>query len=1838
MSRKIKYGLLTTVLAISMAFIIPFVSHNDAIKVFANSIENAVESAELNKVNLSAEKKIKDEDIYVPRDLHEEEYDKTEIIAEDVSKRTETSKTFVQADGTYVYQNYGTPIHYLEGDEYKEIDNTINEKFQNAANSFTVTFDDGNRESLVRISDNIGAISMEPMFEIQTEKNILVNNNTKKLNSLNSVNSLNVKNKGLKEKINNAFTNIDSSIYYADIKENVDIEYILEGDKLKENIIINAPLDEYEFTFSLNLVGYDAIQIENEIRIFDCMGEIVYYIPQGFMYDTFGEVSYDVDYNLVHEEESYFLTVTADASFFETSAFPIIIDPTIQKWSLNNDFVDKLSYSRSNTINRLLRDSFASDTNYNAILGYNRDKTVCDIVRNYTITFAELQLTYTPTSDRSIVSTLLLTGDGNVKGDDKLQVGAYFSSSTVLEENLPNIPQNAHYARINVTRYFSYFNTSYIALRDFNNRTTTYSTPNLMIAYVDGLSNESSISQDMGIDGVGNVNLLSGKLNYAYNDISINNDGYMPINVSHIYDSNIGKGYDYFAAGQGYQVGYNFKLNIQQRLLHEGSNWIYIDANGGKNYFTDDSVPENKMLGLKLYDTGTSASCKTFLIDKKGNSLVFDNEGFLSQMHQYPSRCGAPINSMMLQLGYYPGSCRLAYITNNNTTVRFNYNHVAGNEYLLANMTYEKTGNVGSAKTMVQYEYDPWLNYRLYNIKKCLNESSNDKHLTRLDYSGSQSEILSHIRNLNGNSSSGNPIDKLIYSYDNVNSSSRKVTQVLNYDNGVLQADKTVNIDYKTESGYQYITAPTNSYTRITNTTVLSLQSGKYVRHVSFDGSQKIADYFYEKNGNSFIPIDTNCNGFDYLSFKDTYADTRTVGLSPSGFINGLVQSLYRYECNSLNHSGINAYAINVWVYQAGPTSWPYIYVIPNGDTSKQELYMTNGQVSGWQFVTVLLNYENLNSLEVKIEGYNGSPISIGHVSVEMPYTDPNNNDLKAEYNSRGDLVREWQYSPLDGKYELTQYEYNSPVGNNSEYPAQISSITKYKDSSTTKAEFLTNLAQKQQSKVTYTYSSNKLTEVKTYGSNSTYLSEKCTYDNNGRISSRTDSNGVVTNYNYDTYGAVTTTIVSNNVNSPSVSTTNRFQNGTGLLDSTTTGGLTTSFGYNSFGQLNQITHNGFNTNLAYNANKELQSISVPNNTLVSYTYSQSQDTTTYGNGQSVKYNYNTDGSIASITNSNNSQATFTYNNGKVSGITNEDGGSYSFQTPQNSHISNIHTIRNTAKGTQYNVDIQSAYADALGNRHDTMYYINGGLQDHYSSYRNGDNLPSVVYRNDGRIDYTYDANQQVSRKNTYFSSAAKNYTYDYTYKSNGSAKTKLLETTAFHINGNTQNEFKYTYYPNGNIEKVISGDVTIYWYFYDEYNRLSWYLDQPAGRNYVYIYDNGGNILKRAEYDLDSKYLCEQKYTYDSQWKDLLIGYNGRQITYDGAGNPWTYKDGSGMTWQNGRELARYSKLGVAANYHYDYAGVRTQKTVNGVTTTYWVDGDRILMEKPSNLNYGMWYYYDESGVYAFQYEGTNYIFQKNIFGDVTRIYNMHTGAFVGEYVYDAWGKIIYQTNNTITNANPFRYRSYYYDTESGFYYLNSRYYDPETGRFINADDPTMLLSNAGIVGGANLFAYCLNNPIKFVDPSGEVWYDPRTWNWKKAGEVAGNLLTDGMNWIDDNIVSPIKNTVNSVSINNVLSISFGSMFSIGESDVPFNMNHGKTWNDFKTWQKISGLVFAGIAIIGGVVAVVGVGMFATPLAPFAPVVTAAGVATFLVAAFVTCLIFGIEWDGTKLLVKGRI
>ena len=188
--------------------------------------------------------------------------------------------------------------------------------------------------------------------------------------------------------------------------------------------------------------------------------------------------------------------------------------------------------------------------------------------------------------------------------------------------------------------------------------------------------------------------------------------------------------------------------------------------------------------------------------------------------------------------------------------------------------------------------------------------------------------------------------------------------------------------------------------------------------------------------------------------------------------------------------------------------------------------------------------------------------------------------------------------------------------------------------------------------------------------------------------------------------------------------------------------------------------------------------------------------------------------------------------------------------------------------------------------------------------------------------------------------------------------------------------------------------------------------------------------------------------------WKDLLTSYDGNAITYDTIGNPLTYHDGTTFTWQNGRELAAVTKNGVTTNYVYNADGGRHTKTVGGVVTQYvTVDGVLYVESTGSNT---LVYYYDDNGTpYAFTHNNVKYYYEYNLMGDVIGLFDS-TGTRVVQYTYTPYGALASMTDSTATGVgtlNPIRYRGYYYDAETGFYYCNTRYYDPEIGRWINAD-----------------------------------------------------------------------------------------------------------------------------------------------------------------------------------------
>ena len=315
----------------------------------------------------------------------------------------------------------------------------------------------------------------------------------------------------------------------------------------------------------------------------------------------------------------------------------------------------------------------------------------------------------------------------------------------------------------------------------------------------------------------------------------------------------------------------------------------------------------------------------------------------------------------------------------------------------------------------------------------------------------------------------------------------------------------------------------------------------------------------------------------------------------------------------------------------------------------------------------------------------------------------------------------------------------------------------------------------------------------------------------------------------------------------------------------------------------------------------------------------------------------------------------------------------------------------------------------------------------------------------------------------------------------------------------NSVGALSYTYDKAGNIETVSDG-ILLARYYYDAINHLTREDNKVADKTYTWSYDLGGNITEKRTYAYTTGSLQNCSYTTDSYtyaasgWKDQLTSFNDQSIISDAIGNPTTYK-GNNLTWTHVRRLARYG----ANTFEYGADGIRTKK--NGIS--YILDGTKILRET-DGASRNITYYYGTNGVVGFNYNGTDYYYRKNLQGDVIAIYTA-TGTLVAEYVYDAWGRVIsvrdangnVNTNNSfIGNINSIRYRSYYYDTETGLYYLNSRYYDPETGRFINADDVQCL--DPETLGGINLYAYCLDNPVNMSDPAGNA---PKWWQWALAG-----------------------------------------------------------------------------------------------------------------------------------------
>ena len=328
-----------------------------------------------------------------------------------------------------------------------------------------------------------------------------------------------------------------------------------------------------------------------------------------------------------------------------------------------------------------------------------------------------------------------------------------------------------------------------------------------------------------------------------------------------------------------------------------------------------------------------------------------------------------------------------------------------------------------------------------------------------------------------------------------------------------------------------------------------------------------------------------------------------------------------------------------------------------------------------------------------------------------------------------------------------------------------------------------------------------------------------------------------------------------------------------------------------------------------------------------------------------------------------------------------------------------------------------------------------------------------------------------------------------------GDHATSLPSNVRFATNGVFNESIQYKYDSMGNIIEVFENGRSACRYEYDALGRLTREDNVAFGKTTTWAYDNNGNITAKYEYALTAKPTNElhlldgtcKLYTYDVG-SDKLILYDGEEMVYDTIGNPTTYR-GESAAWEYGRELTEHK----GCTFAYDARGRRISKQKEGetaITFTYDASGNLI---KQSN---GLEFLYDHTGVFAVKYDGSTYFYRKNAQNDIIALLDS-TGSVVVKYNYDAWGncKALNADGSVITDEihigilNPFRYRSYYYDTETNLYFLKSRYYDPEIGRFMTIDDISYLDPDS--INGLNLYAYCGNNPIMYSDPNGTLkWY----------------------------------------------------------------------------------------------------------------------------------------------------
>ena len=617
-------------------------------------------------------------------------------------------------------------------------------------------------------------------------------------------------------------------------------------------------------------------------------------------------------------------------------------------------------------------------------------------------------------------------------------------------------------------------------------------------------------------------------------------------------------------------------------------------------------------------------------------------------------------------------------------------------------------------------------------------------------------------------------------------------------------------------------------------------------------------------------------------------------------------------------------------------------------------------------------------------------------------------------------------------------------------------------------------------------------------------INSSAAYDANGNLlTSQTDARGKTVSYSYDNAISKQTGQPTTVTDANDVETYNFYNTSNGRIESVGTGySPYINYSYAN-GQLSAMERTAYVPSLdadvtqtytmGYDSFGRMSSVNVGNRNLACYSYDSCNGNLNelyYGTGEAITYEYDALERISNVYYNDDIQTpavSYSYSsNGALSRMDDyASGRDYVYNYDALGRLTSM-----TERYGSYGVQSYRSSFDGANRVSSVNYRVspawNGTFRDArtYSyTYDSGNgSLTGMGLPANGSYTYSYDALQRLTGRTLKLSGSnflTRSYSFVPGTGANGTTMMVASMSTT-KGNGSSLNSYTYSYDDVGNIT-AISGSTSAS-YTYDVLGQML--TETYGGKTYSYDYDEAGNIRSVSDGT------TTHSYSYgDAQWKDLLTAYDGQSISYDAIGNPTAWYDGTAFTWALGRRLtsAVNSGTGLDNSYTYDSNGLRLTKTIGDIEHKYVWQGGRLVSENWAGQE--LEFFYDESGSpYAFSYKSSAtatpvmYYYVTNLQGDVVNILNA-SGSTVASYSYNAWGKVLTATG-TMAAVNPLRYRGYYYDTDTGLYYLQSRYYDPEICRFINAD----ALVNQSSVLGYNLFAYCCNNPVSMTDTAGNL------------------------------------------------------------------------------------------------------------------------------------------------------